>query len=141
MIRREVREEAELIFREGGEVPEVAFWNAYYYLTESPEGPGFNLSPEEIQLLKEAVVRRYLTIIERDLTVENIGRPFYRGVCRARINWERLSKFLKRQGFSLGPFRERLREKLQSFLKSLSPGNSLYLEALEFKKELEGGGG
>jgi len=74
VIRKEVQEEAELILFEGGEIPEVAYWNAWFFLTSSPpEGLGLCLNAEEERYLKEAVCRRYLTIIRRDLTPENIG--------------------------------------------------------------------
>jgi len=138
MIRKEVQEEAELILREGGEVPEVAFWNSYFYLTENPEGPILKLSSEEREHLKEAVIKRYLMIIERDLTVQNIGRPCYRGISRARTNWQRLRNFLEKQGISVEPFRQILLRQLDNFLGNLPQQDLLYLEALKFKKELEG---
>ncbi len=115
MIREEVLEEAEII-RHSGEIPEVALWNSLYYLTTDEEGPRLTLSEAEARILKRAVVERYLTIIERDLTVENIGKSFYRGVNRAMVNWERLAGFARREGFSLEALRQIVLERFRNFL-------------------------
>jgi len=98
-IKKEVLNEAEFIKYEGGEIPEVYFWSSYFYLTEPPpKGLGLNLTQEEILLLKKAVIGRYLQIIKRDLTPENIEKSFYRGVSRAIVNLKRLEKFVKNEG-------------------------------------------
>ncbi|NPA49201.1 MAG: hypothetical protein GXO20_04410, partial [Thermodesulfobacteria bacterium] len=115
MIREEVLEEAEII-RHSGEIPEVALWNSLYYLTTDEEGPRLTISEAEARILKRAVVERYLTIIERDLTVENIGKSFYRGVNRAMVNWERLAGFARREGFSLEALRQIVLERFRNFL-------------------------
>lgn len=119
MIRDEVIEEADLI-RYSGEIPEVAYWNSIYYLTEEDEGPGLSLTPEEERLLKRAVIDRYFTIIKRDLTVQNIGQSFYRGVRRAATNWQRLRTFAIREGFSLEAVRLFVLENLRLFLIEVS---------------------
>ncbi len=126
MIREDVREEAEII-RHSGEIPEVAFWNSIYYLTSDEEGPLLKLTSQEIRHLKKAVVERYLIIIERDLTVENIGKSFYRGVSRAMVNWERLSSFARREGFSQEALRQQVIEKFRRFLREIS-SNSLKID-------------
>ncbi len=137
MIREEVREEAELIVHEGGEIPEVAFWNAWFYLTEPPpEGLGLSLERQEEAFLREAVVRRYLLIIERDLTPSNIGRAFYRGPVRARINWQRLRKFLRGESRSLRDCRLKVLGLLEAFLEGLPRDHPLREEALKFREEL-----
>ncbi len=119
MIRDEVIEEADLI-RYSGEIPEVAYWNSIHYLTEEDEGPGFSLSSAEERILKRAVIERYLTIIKRDLTAENIGQSLYRGVTRAAVNWRRLKAFVTREGFSLEAVRLVVLEKLRFFLREVS---------------------
>ncbi len=120
-MRDEVRDEVELILKEGGEIPEVAFWNSYFYLTkEPPEGLGFELKPEELRALKEAVIERYMTIIERDLTAENIDKSLYRGPERAEVNFKRLKSFLEREGFRVEPYRQRVVVLAERFLKEVS---------------------
>ncbi|WP_297057222.1 hypothetical protein [Thermosulfurimonas sp.] len=139
MIRQEVQEEAELIVHEGGEIPEVAFWNAWFYLTEKPpQGLGLVLEKEEELLLRQAVIRRYLLIIQRDLTPEYIGKSFYRGPVRARVNWQRLCKFLKKHALSPDGYREKIRGLVRDFLARLSPDHPLREPALHLEKELEG---
>uniref|UniRef100_A0A7V6CEL9 Uncharacterized protein n=1 Tax=Thermodesulfobacterium geofontis TaxID=1295609 RepID=A0A7V6CEL9_9BACT len=97
-IRDEVLREAEVIKYEGGEIPEVFFWNSYFYLTEPPpKGLGLNLTKEEILTLKKAVIERYLEIIKRDLTPENTNKSFYRGIKRAIVNLKRLKKFAEKE--------------------------------------------
>jgi len=115
-IRKEIIQEAELIKHEGGEIPEVAFWNSFFYLTEPPpKGLGLALSEEEIKFLKRAVVKRYLKIIKRDLTPENIEKPIYRGVKRAIINLKRLKTFAEKEGLEKD-FRLAL-EKIKNWIK------------------------
>jgi uncharacterized protein YicC (UPF0701 family) len=117
-IRDEVLREAEVIKYEGGEIPEVFFWNSYFYLTEPPpKGLGLTLNEEELLVLKRAVIERYLEIIKRDLTPENIEKPFYRGIKRAIVNLGRLKKFAEKEGleadFKLGL------EKIKNWIKIL----------------------
>ncbi|MBX6422485.1 hypothetical protein [Thermosulfurimonas sp. F29] len=141
MIRTEVLEEAELIVHEGGEIPEVAFWNAWFYLTGAPpEGLGLVLRVEEEATLREAVIRRYILIIERDLRVENMNKSFYRGPERARINWNRLCRFLKRHGYPLNGYRRRVRTLVEAFWAELPEGHPLKEETQKFREELAEGG-
>lgn len=117
-IRDEVLHEVEVIKYEGGEIPEVFFWNSYFYLTEPPpKGLGLNLTKEEIQLLKKAVLERYLKIIKRDLTPENIGKSFYRGITRVMINLKRLKDFAEKEGLE-SDFKDGL-EKIKNWVKIL----------------------
>ncbi|AEH22793.1 hypothetical protein TOPB45_0691 [Thermodesulfobacterium geofontis OPF15] len=115
-VKDEVLREAEIIKYEGGEIPEVFFWNSYFYLTEPPpKGLGLILNEEELLVLKRAVIERYLEIIKRDLTPENIEKPFYRGIKRAIVNLGRLKNFAEKEGleddFKLGL------EKIENWIK------------------------
>jgi len=98
-IKKEVLHEADLIKHEGGETPEISFWNSFFYLTDPPpKGSGLTLTEEESLLLKKAVIERYLKIIKRDLTPDNINKSFYRGIERAIINIKRLKNFAEKEG-------------------------------------------
>jgi len=119
-VREAVLEEAEIIRRDGGEIPEVTLWNCLHYLTEDPEGPRLRLTPEEMRLLKQAVIERYLFIIKRDLTYANMDKSFYRGLTRALINWQRLKGFVLREGFSLEAIRLKVLEYLRDFLQEFA---------------------
>jgi len=87
-----VQEEAEWI-EESGETPEVAFYEAVFYLTEKEDGPKLTLSPSDIKLLEDAVIYRYKIIILRDLDYTNRGSTIFRGMKRTVINYERLKKY------------------------------------------------
>ena len=133
-IRPEVWEEREII-RDSGEIPEVAYWNSLYYLEEDPEGPKLKLTAAEKRLLKRAVLERYLFIILRDLTVANIGKPHYRGVRRAMINWERLKLFARREKFSQEALRQQVLEYLRLFLaEAKAQGVNLDVGPVELKE-------
>ncbi|MBO8144349.1 MAG: hypothetical protein H0Z16_07200 [Thermodesulfobacterium sp.] len=98
-IRKEVLHEADFIKHEGGEIPEVSFWNSFFYLTESPpKGLGLTLTEKELLFLKKAVMERYLKIIKRDLTPDNTKKSFYRGIERAIVNIKRLKNFAEKEG-------------------------------------------
>lgn len=148
-IRKEVLQEIEFILYEGGEIPEVCFWNSFFYLTSHPpEGLGLSLTQEELKALKQAVIERYLAIIERDLTAEFIEKPFYRGLSRAAINVRRLKNFIKNSGleedFKDGALRRKLKRLFKRFeadlkRKSLSLENVATREEVrEFKREVDG---
>jgi len=133
-VKDEVLREAEIIKYEGGEIPEVFFWNSYFYLTEPPpKGLGLILNEEELLVLKRAVIERYLEIIKRDLTPENIEKPFYRGIKRAIVNLGRLKKFAEKEGleadFKLGL------EKIKNWIKILKTQKPNFQK--EKLKELE----
>ena len=99
-----------------GEIPEVTLHSSLYYLTEDPEGPGLDLRPEDIFPLRQAVVKRYRTIILRDLAPENRDKRIYRGVGRCTVNWQRLLKFCSREGLDCATVRVEIAEALQKFL-------------------------
>ncbi|WP_456434563.1 hypothetical protein [Thermosulfuriphilus sp.] len=114
-----VAEEAFAIVEAGGEIPEVAFYNAIYFLTEDPEGPGIRLEEGHLLALKKAVLERYRRIIIRDLTPENRQKSIYRGLARAIVNWRRLKRFCSRQALEdslLERVREEICDRLEEFL-------------------------
>ena len=90
-----------LIIENSGEMPEVALHGSLYYLTTDPGGPGLVLTPEEMTLLKKAVVACYKKIIYRDLTLENRSKGLYRGLARCAVNWDRMSRFCQQENIDL----------------------------------------
>lgn len=147
-IKKEILDEAELILYEGGEIPEVRFWNSIFYLTSPPPGGlGLELSEEELKVLKKAVLNRYILVIERDLTYEFIDKHFYRGLGRALINLRRLKNFLRNSGlekeFKKRTFKIRLTNMFKDLENKLKQnGKDLSLigtkeEIEEFKRELK----
>ncbi|UKL14541.1 uL29 family ribosomal protein [Dissulfurimicrobium hydrothermale] len=113
-----LEEEAFMILH-SGEIPEIAYHGAVYYLTEDPDGPG--LSMEDIgenglMHLKTAVVDRYRLIILRDMDPANRDKRIYRGLQRALINWERLKAFALRVPMDIGSIKREIAAALKSFL-------------------------
>jgi len=102
--RTVIIEEEQLIIRTSGEIPEVALHSSIEYLCHDADGPGMVLAGEELDALHGAVTDRYLEIILRDLTPENRFCSSFRGVERARINWNRLVGFCERIGMDTGVF-------------------------------------
>jgi hypothetical protein len=135
-----------LIIRHSGEIPEVALHGAIFFLTADQEGPGLDLAPDELLLLKKMVVERYREIIARDLEPDNRDKNHYRGLARCLCNWQRLKKFCRREGFATDPFRKEVASALITFLKNelsdISAGrrvsslNCTVLELTDFIKEL-----
>ena len=80
-----------------GEMPEVAFYEALYHLTEEEEGPKLILTLSDIKYLEDAVINRFKTIILRDLKFANRRSSIFRGLKRAIINYDRLKKYQKRK--------------------------------------------
>lgn len=80
-----------------GEMPEVAFYEAFYYLTEEEEGPKLILTLSDIKRLEDAAINRFKTIILRDLKFANRRLSIFRGLKRAIINYNRLKKYQKRK--------------------------------------------
>lgn len=91
--------------RHSGEIPEVALNSAFYYLSHDADGPGLNLSREQVRMLAEAARMRYQEIVLRDLQQSNRETPAYRGVKRSVINWQRYRIFCRRQGLDPDEFR------------------------------------
>lgn len=80
-----------------GEMPEVAFYESLYYLTEEEDGPKLILTSADIKFLEDAVVNRFKTIILRDLEFANRKSSIFRGLKRAIINYDRLKKYQKKK--------------------------------------------
>ncbi len=94
MERRKIIEEEEFMVRHSGEIPEIAYHNSLYHLSEDQEGPRLGrLTPAEMAGLQTQAMARYREIILRDLRPENRDLSIYRGVRRAIWNWQRLHKF------------------------------------------------
>ncbi|MBW1635026.1 MAG: hypothetical protein JRJ68_02000 [Deltaproteobacteria bacterium] len=92
--------------RYSGEIPEIAYNSALYYLSRAEDGPQITLSTEQVTLLKEAALERYREIVTRDLVYENHTRSTYRGVRRSIENYHRLQKFCSRQSLDIRAIRE-----------------------------------
>jgi len=80
-----------------GEMPEVAFYEAFYYLAEEEEGPKLTLTSSDIKRLEDAAINRFKTIILRDLKFANRRSSIFRGLKRAIINYNRLKKYQKKK--------------------------------------------
>ena len=87
-----------LLLRDSGEIPEIAYHAALYYLCEDPDGPALALEAQDLARLRQAALARYRWIIMRDLDPENRDRRIYRGVARSKANWQRAKDFCQRQG-------------------------------------------
>ena len=103
------------VVQHSGEIPEVTFHEALYYLTEDNEGPGLQMKPDDIFPLKQAVVKRYRTIILRDLDSGNRDKKIYRGLARCAANWQRLLKFCTREGIDFQVIRNEAADALREF--------------------------
>ena len=109
-----------LIIEESGEMPEVAYHAAIYYLTKDSDGPELTLKTEDHLPLKKAVIQRYMTIMIRDLTPDNRSKSLYRGLERCICNWQRLKIFSSRENLDISHVREKTAQKLVAFLKQES---------------------
>ena len=102
--------------RDSGEIPEVAYHSSLYYLTTDENGPRLQLSDEEIDRLLDAARCRYRDIILRDMTPENRGKSFYRGLKRSMENWRRFTVFHERYKVELLSLQQEAASALQAFL-------------------------
>ncbi|MGW8161070.1 MAG: hypothetical protein ACWGN1_02360 [Desulfobulbales bacterium] len=100
-----------------GEIPEIAYHSSLYYLAQEPDGPGLELDKNDILLLQQAVVKRYQTIIRRDLAPGNRDKRVYRGLSRCAVNWQRLYKFCTVNGLECGEIRRETAQGLRNFLR------------------------
>ena len=136
-----------LIVRHSGEIPEVALHGSIFFLTRDPNGPGIEITQEELLLLKKEAVARYQEIINRDLDSNNRDKSLYRGLARCISNWQRLKRFCQREEIATGSFRKEIALSLISLLKKelldiatcrrVSSINCTQIELGEFIKELE----
>lgn len=117
-----------LIIEESGEMPEVAYHGAVYYLTKDPDGPRLSLEQQDHLPLKMAVIQRYQTIMIRDLTPDNRTKNLYRGLERCICNWQRLKLFSTSENLDISHVRENTAQELVAFLKQESDdvGNGKY---------------
>ncbi|MGW8193674.1 MAG: hypothetical protein ACWGOX_05355 [Desulforhopalus sp.] len=106
------------IVRHSGEIPEIAYNSAIYFLTRAKEGPRLRLSEQHRQTLKNAAALRFSEIVLRDLDHSNWGKPIYRGVERSRVNYERFSAFCRRQQIDGAAIRQMAADALIGFLKT-----------------------
>jgi hypothetical protein len=88
-----------LIIENGGEMPEVTLHGCLHFLNKDPEGPQCTFADQDLHRLRQAVVEGYRKIIIRDLTLANRGKGHYRGLARSVVNWQRLSRYCRREGF------------------------------------------
>ncbi len=102
--------------RYSGEIPEIAYHSALYFLSASAEGPGLTLSKRQLLWLQDAAAARYEDIILRDLEPANIAKTIYRGVARAICNYERYHQFCWRQGRPAGRAKKLIASSFKAFL-------------------------
>ena len=114
-IRKEVEAEKDLIVH-SGELPEVAFHESLYFLTESSQGPKLMLTSEELKLLKEAVVQGYHRIILRDLNPENRAKSIFRGIDRVIVNLKRLKRFSQKEKMDIKHLLPEMAKALRKYL-------------------------
>lgn len=110
-------EDEVLVVRHSGEIPEVAYHGALYYLTEDSEGPALKLDDADLNLLRQQVVARYREIILRDLIPENRDKTLYRGLARCIVNWERCAKFCSRHNLAIEGLRIEVQNALRGFFR------------------------
>jgi hypothetical protein len=109
-------EEEVFVVQHSGEIPEVTLHESLYYLSEDDEGPGLQVKPDDVFPLKLAVVKRYRTIILRDLAPGNRDKRIYRGLARCAANWQRLIIFCTREGIDFQIIRNEAAGALREFL-------------------------
>ncbi len=83
--------------RYSGEIPEIAYNSAIFFLTISADGPRVELSESQTLMLKEAALERYKEIVVRDLEPQNFDKTVYRGIGRSICNYTRFCDFCARQ--------------------------------------------
>ena len=120
MLKEELITDEVLIIEESGEMPEVAYHGAVYYLTKDPGGPCLTLEEQDHLPLKKAVIRRYQTIMFRDLAPDNRTKGLYRGLERCICNWQRLKLYSQKECLDINHIREKTARELVSFLKQES---------------------
>lgn len=117
VMREEVIEEKELIAH-SGEMPEVAFHNSFYFLTEDPDGPHLTLTSEEIAFLEQGVIERYKRIILRDLNPQMRGRSEFRSIERAIVNYKRLERYAEKEQLDINDIVPELAQALTVYIKA-----------------------
>lgn len=115
--REELLADEQLIVRHSGELPEIALHASLYYLSQNPEGPEIQLTPQEQATLQDAAMDRFLEILLRDLNPLFRDLPLYRGVQRAIDNWNRFQIFCQRIERDSLLFQEQLASALVELLR------------------------
>ncbi len=110
-----MQEEVEWI-ENSGEIPEVAFYAAFSYLTEKEDGPKLTLTASDIKHLEDAVINRYKIIIMRDLNYANRGSHTFRGMERAIVNYGRLKKYLVQKNRVVSGWKEEVGQSLLNYI-------------------------
>lgn len=118
VVREQLIEDEYFQILKAGELPEIAYHSAIYHLTQDPEGPKLELTPEEISRFKCAVVECYKEIIFRDITPENRDKRKYRGLQRAYVNITRLTKFCDRENIKIDDIISEISHKALFFLEN-----------------------
>ena len=113
----ELLEDEWYIVRYSGEIPEIAYNSAIYFLTRAKDGPRQNLSEEQVTFLQKAAMDRYREIVLRDLYHENHGKSIYRGIKRSMENYQRMCRFCARQGLHGDDIRMETAHQLLHFLR------------------------
>lgn len=116
--RKALLEEELLLVRHSGEIPEVALHTSLHYLRDDADGPGLQLTVQEIQALEAGVIARYQEIILRDLNADNRKRSLFRGIRRANHNWYRFVRFSDKIGLSYKEFQDRAAKALLNYLQT-----------------------
>ncbi|MFP3982208.1 MAG: hypothetical protein ACLFV2_00755 [Desulfurivibrionaceae bacterium] len=116
MDKQEILKDEILMIEHSGEMPEVSFYESLHFLTDDPEGPEINLEFRDKLFMKQAVIRRYMFIILRDLNPKNRNKTIYRGLKRSIINWQRLKKYARKEGLEIEEVRQKTAGALTSFL-------------------------
>lgn len=116
--RQALLEEELLLVRYSGEIPEVALHASLHYLSDDADGPGLQLTVQEIQALEAGVIARYQEIILRDLNADNRKLSLFRGIRRANHNWYRFVRFSDKIGLSYEEFRDRAAKALLHYLQT-----------------------
>ncbi len=114
--RQQLLEDEWYQVRYAGEIPEIAFHSAIYYLTEDKDGPQLILSKDDHSYLLSAAAARYFDIITRDISPENRDTTAYRGVLRTIANWRRYKRFCDRHQMSEDSIKQEIRNQLKRFL-------------------------
>ena len=113
----ELLEDEWYIVRYSGEIPEIAYNSAIYFLTRAQDGPRQELSKEQVNFLQKAAMDRYREIVLRDLYHENHGKSIYRGIKRSMENYQRMCRFCSRQGLCCDDIRLETANQLLLFLR------------------------
>lgn len=104
------------IVRNSGEVPEIAYNSAIYFLSRAENGPQLMLHESHISRLRQAAVDRFEEIVLRDLYHENVGTSSHRGVARSICNYQRFVQFCRRQELSPLLIQKKAAELYSTFL-------------------------